>query len=513
VKFTDTGEINLAAHLLSENDNDATLKIEVNDTGIGINEDAQSNLFDAFSQADTSTTRKFGGTGLGLSISSSLVQLMGSKIEVNSVQGEGSTFWFDLSLGIGDASVKPTVEDLDGLRVLIVDDNATNREILEKYVSAWGMCPTLFDNSTAALEYFKNGENPIDLAVLDYHMPEMDGLELAQTISADNSYPTPPIIMLSSSQPSDLKAVRDAGIKVRISKPIGRSKLLEGIMSVLGHGKIEAEVIEKPLVGRLSGQVLLVEDTFINQQVAIGILAKMGLQPDIANNGREGVEKAIKGAYDLILMDVQMPEMDGFEATAFLRERERNERLPHTPIIAMTAHALAGDRERCLDAGMDDYVAKPVRQEKLEAILHRWMSVGPTVKTSISDTSVNATTVSGEDNDAVLDPGTLAALLASLEALPDGYRDVLKNFLDSIPVLQNDIQTAIDSNNPKDMERAAHNLKSSSATLGALKLSKLAEEVELMGASGEIGIPAGLLEKMGQEYILVKPAVMKLLST
>jgi len=513
VKFTDVGEVNIAALLLSENGGRVNLRLQVHDTGIGVDQDAQETLFNAFTQADTSTTRRFGGSGLGLSISNSLAELMGSMIEVKSEKGVGSTFWVDLTVNIGKSIEKYTADDLEGLNVLVVDDNATNREILEKYLSAWGLSPIVMESSLKVLDYLKDPHNNVDLAILDYHMPSMDGVELAHAIMSDSGVKTPPMIMLSSSQPGDLKAVRDAGIQVRLSKPIGRSKLLEGIMSVLGH---ELVVKEKPgsnTTGQLVGKVLLVEDTFINQQVAMGLLAKLGLHPDVSNNGREGVERAIKGAYDLILMDVQMPEMDGFEATAVLRHREEKENLPRIPIIAMTAHALEGDRERCLEAGMDDYVAKPVRKEALEAVLRKWM--GGDENGLSGDESQGAKEARPEDNiEDILDVDTLKILKSSLEALPDAYRDVLKNFLELIPQLQNDIRSAIKDDDPKLMERSAHNLKSNSAMLGALELSKLAADVEAIGASGKITkLATALLEKMEKEHVRVNPAVRKILDS
>ncbi len=510
VKFTDIGEVNISTKLRSRTDDMVELRIEVHDTGIGVDENALEKLFAAFTQADTSTTRKFGGTGLGLSISNSLVELMGSTIKVRGEKAVGSTFWFDVSLPVGQATGRRQADELRDLRILAVDDNPTNREILQSYLTACGMRPTVLDCSEKALDYLRDTANGVDLMILDYNMSVMNGLELAQAISSDATIPTPPMIMLSSSQPSDLKTVREAGIQLRLSKPIGRSKLREGIMSVLGHRREVIEKVEQTATGQLSGRVLLVEDTFINQQVAMGILAKLGLRPDVANNGREGVEKSGERAYDLILMDVQMPEMDGFEATAELRRREISENLPRTPIIAMTAHALAGDRERCLEAGMDDYISKPVRQQTLEAMLRKWMTDDPTAHSpepQISNETALETGVEG-----ILDADAVVILRTALEALPEAYRDVLNSFLESVPRLHNDIRAAIEANDPKALELAAHSLKSNSATLGAMTLSKLAAEVEDLGRSGKTDKATELLNEMEREYVRVKPAVTELLS-
>jgi len=517
VKFTDQGEINVAALLLSEHDNSVKLKIQVQDTGIGINHDALDTLFEEFTQADKSTTRKFGGTGLGLSISNSLADLMGTKIDVKSEVNVGSRFWLDLVMDIGNANENYSVDDLKGLHVLVVDDNATNREILEKYLSAWGLRPIVMMSSLEALEYLKRPASAVGLAILDYHMPEMNGVELAQAITSDPKIPTPPMIMLSSSQPKNTQDVLDAGIQVRLGKPIGRSKLLEGIMSVLGHELLTRQNASQSVTGTLTGKLLLVEDTFINQQVAIGILAKLGLNPDVAGNGREGVNKAINETYDLILMDVQMPEMDGFEATALLRQREEKEGLARTPIIAMTAHALEDDRKRCIEAGMDDYLAKPVRLETLETMLRKWMvNTGENVFNLHGPQGAQlgtVDTIQNADIADVLDADALKILRSSLEIMPEAYRDVLANFLESIPLLLNDIRAATEVNDPKLMEHAAHNLKSNSAMLGALRLSGLAAEIEAIGEAGNTENAVDLLETVEKEYVRVKPAVLKLLSS
>ncbi len=511
VKFTGAGEVNIAARFLSQEDGESRVRIEVRDTGIGVDENAQNKLFDPFAQADTSTTRKFGGTGLGLSITNSLIKLMGSKIEVRGEKGIGSTFWFDLSLKTGETTGRRQADELRDLRILAVDDNATNREILESYLSACGMRPTVLDSAGEVLNYLRDAADDVDVMIIDYHMPDMDGLELAQAIFADATIPTPPMIMLSSSQPGDLTAIRQAGIQLRLSKPIGRSRLREGIMSVLGHHRTVIDKADQLETGKLSGKVLLVEDTFINQQVAVGVLAKLGLRPEIANNGREGVEKATERTFDLILMDVQMPEMDGFEATAMLRRREADENLPRTPIIAMTAHALAGDRERCLAAGMDDYISKPVRQQTMEAMLRKWMAGDPNPQKSKprqEDAAVAEAEISG-----VLDAEAISILKTALDALPDAYREVLNSFLESVPRLQDDIRAAIEVNDPKAMELAAHSLKSNAATFGAMDLSKLAAEVEGLGRSDEIGNASDLLDKIKLEFARVQPAVARLLSS
>ena len=375
VKFTNQGEVNISALFVSHEGNKVTIKLQIQDTGIGIDHDQLALLFQAFSQADASTTRKFGGTGLGLAISKTLVELMGSQIQVESEKGEGSTFSFTLVMDVGQSMDVGSVDDLEDMRVLVVDDNATNREILQSYLSSWGMNAIATENAEKALAYLKSTDKTIDLAILDFQMPDMNGLQLAEVISNDTAIKAPPMVMLSSSLPGDQQTLRDAGIMYNLSKPVGRSKLLDMILRATGQTVVKPSPAKSAPRATISGHILLVEDTFINQQVAIGILTKLGLSVDVANNGQECLEKIFDQPYDLVFMDIQMPVMDGLQATAAIRQREEQDDLPHTAIIAMTAHALKEDRQRCIDAGMDDYLAKPVRIDTIEAVLKKWLEV------------------------------------------------------------------------------------------------------------------------------------------
>jgi PAS domain S-box-containing protein len=390
LKFTEKGEVVLRVQRESETDGEVVVRVSVNDTGIGISEAAQRSLFQAFTQADGSTTRKYGGTGLGLAISKQLVELMGGTIGASSVLGQGSTFWFTARLGkqpAGVSALKPNVAALKGLSALIVDDNATNRKILSHRVDSWGMTSNLAESGSQALEMLRDAATrgrAYDLAILDLMMPEMDGFELAQSIKTDPRIAAVCLVLLTSfSQRSDGMAAREAGIAGYLTKPVRQSQLFDCLTSAVGKSADcsgpDADLLSissiaarqslqqaKPISDKL---ILLAEDNIVNQKVAVRQLKQLGYRADAVANGWEAVEALGRISYDLILMDCQMPEMDGYEATAEIRRREGAGK--HIPIVALTAHALEGDRAKCIEAGMDDYISKPVKQEELMAALER----------------------------------------------------------------------------------------------------------------------------------------------
>ena len=384
LKFTAVGQVVLRAAPVSNPDAEpGTLRFEVSDTGVGIAPEDQARIFDPFSQADSSTTRRFGGTGLGLAIAKQLIELMGGQLGCDSEVDHGSTFWFEIVLeaqqsGPDDRATR--VPNLEALRALIVDDNATNRLILREQLSSWGMHPDEANDGREALDTMRaaaaRGE-AYDLAVLDLNMPDMDGLELARTIGADPVIAGPRLFVLSSSGRVAAEDSEAAGLSGTLTKPVRQSELFNCLIRGLRPAGA-AEPVSRPAVvapQRLNGSrgnVLLVEDNTMNQLVATRVMTKLGVNVEVAENGLLALSALEGHTFDAVLMDCQMPEMDGYEATREIRRREV-ETGAHIPIIAMTAAAMDGDREACLAAGMDDYITKPIRVEEIDAALDRWL--------------------------------------------------------------------------------------------------------------------------------------------
>jgi CheY-like chemotaxis protein/nitrogen-specific signal transduction histidine kinase len=396
LKFTERGEVIVAAEKESENESAVVVRFSVTDTGIGISEETQRKLFHAFTQADGSTTRKYGGTGLGLSISKQLVELMGGQIGVESVPGKGSKFWFSMSFDKQSAVTEiasANIASLEGLRVLIVDDNATNRKILSHQLHSWGLVPTDVESGSQALELLTStASNRVtyDLAILDLLMPDMDGFALAKAIKSIPEIASLRLVLLSSAgERGDGARSLNAGIGAYLSKPVRQAQLFDCLTSVMSHalaGEGSTTGPASPLVTKHTIQesikmshklILLAEDNIVNQKVATRQLQKLGYRVDVVTNGRDAVEALGRIPYDLVFMDCQMPEMDGYEATAEIRRREGQTK--RTPIVAMTAHALEGDREKCIAAGMDDYISKPVKVAELQRLLDSYcLKVGVT---------------------------------------------------------------------------------------------------------------------------------------
>jgi len=380
VKFTERGEVSITIIEIKSGSDYPGLRFEVLDTGIGIAPDVQKRLFQPFSQADSSTARRYGGTGLGLSISRDLVKLMGGVIGLDSVPGQGTKFWFTLPLTPVENENQALLNDLSGHRALIVDDNATNRIILEHYLTHWGLAVTQADTAAAALTELNaavfRGE-PHTLLVSDLHMPDMDGIALIKAINANPAIASIPKLLLSSggfSNEDERKALR---ISYCLLKPVRQTQLFEAIADALQTvcPPLQPDVRQDNPLADFSGKrVLVVEDNKVNQKVILALLGRFKLQSDLAENGQEAVEQLTRQNYDLVLMDCQMPVMDGYEATRRLRARELAQgTVARMPIIALTAHAAAGERDKCLSAGMDDYLSKPVARDKLAILLSRWL--------------------------------------------------------------------------------------------------------------------------------------------
>ena len=393
VKFTEKGHVLISIEEEDTAEDRALLRFSVQDTGIGIPEEKLVYVFEKFTQSDASTSRRFGGTGLGLAISKQLVELMGGKIGVQSRLGEGSTFWFTLPLPRdGQAQIVPPLKsDMSGLRVLIVDDNEVNGRVLQEMITSWNMRSDATVTAEKALMILRDGQaggDPYQVALIDHRLPDMDGECLGRSIKEDAVLKQTLLVMLSSSgRRGDAKRFEEAGFSAYLLKPVTPSQLLDALSMIRGahlDGTLTPLITRHTLAesqpASLSAstekdkgmrcRILVVEDNVVNQKMAVRMLEKMGCSVDVAGNGLEAVRMVEQLSYDLVFMDCQMPEMDGYEATAEIRRRQGSSK--HTPIVAMTANAMQGDRERCIDAGMDDYVAKPVKKEAVSEAIEKW---------------------------------------------------------------------------------------------------------------------------------------------
>src|SRR5215210_1918033 len=516
IKFTEAGEVVLHAELAGEDAERATVRVTVKDTGIGMTEEQQARVFESFSQADASTTRRYGGTGLGLTISKQIVGLMGGEIGVESEPGVGSTFFFTLPLRKqpGDARRRPApLAALRDLRVLIVDDNATNRHILRKQLSSWAMESGEAEDGFVALEKLRDAARegaPYGLAILDMQMSGMDGMQLARRICEDPAIASTRMVLLTSiGQRGDGDEARQAGIEAYLTKPVRQSELHDVVATVMGTPEAEeaedARLVTRHTLRELQtdhrAHLLLAEDNPVNQKVAARMLERLGYRVDVAQNGLEALEALARNRYAAVLMDVQMPEMDGHEATAEIRRREAAlawEGEGHSvPIIAMTANAMQGDREKALAAGMDDYLAKPVRQEELEEVLGRWVS-GGAAATSEARAAPNG-------DGSVLDP----EVLASLRDLGDAglLTELAEMFFDDASSRLAELREAVEAGDAEGVKRVAHTLKGSSGNMGAARMSAICAGLQDVGTSGDLARAPGLLEELEEEFGRVRPAL------
>ncbi|MDF1585500.1 response regulator [Marinimicrococcus flavescens] len=522
IKFTEQGEVVVRVDPVRIDPDGVRLRFEVRDSGVGIPLDAQERIFGAFMQADGTTTRRFGGTGLGLAISRELVELMGGEIGVSSTPGEGSTFWFTATLRrqAGDDERPAQPGTLHGMRMLVVDDTASNREILQEQLGAWGVEVVQAQDAWRALELLRRSvrENrPFAVAILDMMMPGMDGLELARRIGAEPALGATRLVMLSSMGLEDMKEeVRRAGIRRRLSKPVRQSELYNCLVSALGDGPApavperlqEAPVVPVAPVAR-QGRVLLAEDNLVNQEVALGILASLGCRAEVAGDGEEALAALSRAPYDLVLMDCQMPRLDGYAATREIRRREAGLGAAGVPIVALTAHALRGDREKCLEAGMNDYLGKPFTAEEMRAVLERWLPAAePAVPAAGEPADDVAATGQSRDEPAVLDRRTLDTLR---ELRRPGQPSVLGRaihlYFGSTPGLVERLAQGAASGDAQAMVEATHALKSSSANLGALELAARCKTVEAMARAGRIDEAAAAASGIAAFYERVRLAL------
>ena len=488
VKFTEEGEV--VVHVGAERAGASSyrLQLAVRDTGIGIPEDRMDRLFASFSQVDASTTRRYGGTGLGLAISKRLVELMGGEMWVESEVGKGSTFHLAMTADEADVPLRVAAEEtlprLSGKRVLVVDDNATNREIVIRQTRSWGMEPVAVEGPLEALALIEGGQH-FDVGVLDLMMPEMDGLALAREIRRWRDERELPLVLLTSL--GRLREMRGAGeFAAQLAKPLKASQLYNALLTVLAERvqkptAVGAAADGKPVTAPL--RILLAEDNAVNQKVALALLDRLGYRADVAWNGLEALNALERQPYDVVLMDVQMPELDGLDAT-----RRICERWPETRprIIAMTANAMLEDREACFAAGMDDYVAKPIRPDALAEALRQARPLAE----------------AGEAGSDAPGAGLDADALEQLREIggDDFVGEVIDTFLVDAPNLLATLRRSVEQGDAVALRRAAHTLKSNGATLGAGDFSELCRELEERARSGELTDAAELTDRIDGEY-------------
>lgn len=534
IKFTDEGEVVIRATLEKEDDTHATVRVSVSDTGIGIPKESMHYLFEAFTQVDTSLTRRFGGAGLGLTIAKQLTELMGGQVRVESQEGKGSVVWFTAVLekqpeGHEAEIVLP--KDIRGMRIIVVNDNATTRHVLTEQLRSWDCRVEVASSGEQALDKLHQSVADGDqysIAILEMEMPEMNGEALGQKIKEDPDLQDIMLVMLTSvGQRGDAKHLKEIGFDAYLTRPVGYSQLYNCLATVAAR-KTGVEDRRVPsIVTRHSIaddrkrkiRILIAEDDVTNQKVALGILGKLGFRADVVSNGKETLKALKEKPYDLVLMDILMPELDGYEATKLIREKEKlkaqsspEEYAPHStgqaklkgkeesdlsarseriPIIAMTAHAMKGDRERCLEAGMDDYVTKPVEPQELTEAIERQVFG----RAQATEPAATVKTASLERQ--VFDRSLLMRRLGDDEELSN---EIIGVFMREIPVQLAQLKQALENDDAKLVERQAYKIKGASANISAQAISNVALEIEVAGKDCKLDTAIALVGKLEQEF-------------
>jgi signal transduction histidine kinase/CheY-like chemotaxis protein len=531
IKFTDQGEVVVQVGrsedpMAAEGASSILLHFSVHDTGIGIAPDRQARIFEPFLQADRSTARSFGGTGLGLTISSRLVQLMGGRLWLDSARGEGSTFHFTVRLGVASNLTAPLSAlepaNLEGLPVLVVDDNGTNRRILQQMLHNWRMKPVVAEGGAKALAELRRASDegePFRLVLLDAMMPEMDGFAVAEQIRRQPGLAGATIMMLSSAQhQGDSARCRQLGVPRYLTKPVKQSDLLDAILEVLS-GKTVGVLPSKPLTAHQSPlshpaagrcRILLAEDNAVNQKLGVCLLANQGHDVLVANTGTAAVDSVGRERFDLILMDVQMPEMDGLEATARIREREKGTGR-RVPIIAMTAHAMKGDRERCLEAGMDGYLAKPIRASDLVRVLEEFQ-VHPSAMPPESAAGAREGVPGAENLPLTKDVLDRQAILARVGNDRQLLKELVDLFLFEAPSLIEAIRQAVARTDVAALKVAAHTLKGAVSNFSTWPAFEAALRLETMAQTGELVQAGEALAALEAAMAQLVPALVQLAS-
>lgn len=523
IKFTEQGDVVVQVRLAAQPDGAVLVRFDVTDTGIGLSEVQQARLFQAFSQADGSTTRKYGGTGLGLAICKRLVEMMGGEIGVASQPGSGSTFWFTARFEPQSAPVDVVVPEalsVRGKRVLIVDDKPINCRILDLLMKKWELVPTVVSDHAAVVPHLQEQARKgidYDVVIIDADLAKSDGLQLAQVVVARGASPPRVILLTSVGRRGDAKTAKALGVSAYLTKPIRESQLVRCLAMVLeqpalspvgGQAQPGPELVTRHTLAEAATsagmKILLAEDNIINQKVAVRMFERLGHRVDVVANGLEAVEALSRIGYDLVFMDCQMPEMDGFEATREIREREQSGRgsglhpVPsthrRTPIIAMTANAMQGDREACLQAGMDDYVSKPVTSDALAVVFERWRP-----------RAVQAVVPEAAKGDGpTIDPLVFDGLrVLSDDDDPEFLARLIGHFLADTPTRLTTLGTACRKGRTEDVRRIAHSLKGSASNLGALGLARICDQVSVAAARGLDAVPS-LLADLELEFQRVR---------
>jgi PAS domain S-box-containing protein len=512
VKFTHQGEIAVRASLVSESETEVVLCFSIKDSGIGIPLEKQDLLFQKFTQADASTSRRYGGTGLGLAISKQLAEMMGGEIGVFSEEGKGSEFWVTVALGKQaerHGFAAPPAE-IQGAHVLVVDDSATNREIVMAQFAAWGLWGEAAADGASALQALaraRDAGDPFRAAVLDMQMPGMDGAALAHAIKEDATLRDTRLILLTSlGQRGDARKMEEAGFDAYLTKPARQAELSGCLAAVLADapaaGPAKSIVTRHTVreLGRGRMRILLAEDNITNQQVALGILKKMGLRADAVANGAEAVKALESIPYDLVLMDVQMPEMNGFEATRHIRNPHSAVANHGIPVIAMTAHAMREDRERCLDAGMNDYITKPVNPLALAEALDKWLPRVTAPLPAEAAVSLGAR----KTESPVFDKAGMMARLMDDEELA---RLVAEGFLEDIPLQIAALRRYLEARDAVAAGRQAHTIKGAAANVGGERLRQVAAEMEKAESAGKLDLVAACMSDLDEQFARLKQAM------
>ncbi len=502
IKFTERGEVVVRITLDTESSAHATVRFTVRDTGIGIPEDRFNDLAQPFQQVDASTTRKYGGTGLGLAISKKLVEMMHGRLGGESKVGEGSTFWFSIPLEKQPSAgqgVPVFPEEIRGRRILVVDDNRTNRLIVLQYLKAWGCSAEAVGDAAEALACLREAQrtnNPFHMAILDMEMPGTDGATLGRQIKSEPAISHTILIMLTSrGQRGDGKCMREIGFAAYLTKPLKSTQLFDCLALAMGSGQAASTGEALPLITRhvieeqkkRNVRILVAEDNVTNQKVVVHMLDKLGYRADLVQNGREALKSIEAVAYDIVFMDVQMPEMDGFEATAVIRQREKEGGTAHLPVVAMTAHAMKGDRERCIEAGMDDYVSKPIQPKELADAIRRMLELPAQVEHPIEPVQV-------AEPPAVFDRD---ALLQRLDGDEELVSEIIQLFLDHASGQLERLSQAVKDGKHDMVKLHAHSLKGAAANVEAAAMKEVAFEIERNAADAQNVGP--LVEKLEAE--------------